>query len=352
MKSISIVLALVASTSVASAQITTVGPFTGTDSEEFAQPGPGFNPCVPYRVFNNQADLCTPGNSNASVAGGWGYYCFIGPNTQPYLFGSAGGYAEYSFDFPVKRFGGYFGNNTNTPDGVVEFLDANGVSIGTAPILLPADCVWHWQGWSLGNGPFAKTIRVTGNHLPGAGGFVMMDSMQVDFVASGPVVYCTSGTTTSGCAARSARLAIPTPRTATRAKSTSTASKARRPGSSSTGSHLCRSPGARWRRLELPVRQAADGAHGTAEQRRHGRTVQRLARAELERVPARDAGLARTTVGRGQQGLRPSLVPRSARVQDDQLVERGRAHLPAVTWTDGPSVLFDARSSASDALPS
>jgi len=145
--------------SVASAQVTAIGPFTGADSDSFETQTVGmFTPCVVGRMFNNKADLCTPGNSNAHITGGWGFYCSISPHTGTRLFGSAGGLAEYTFDTPCQRFGGYFGTNFNVSNATARFYDSAGVLLNTLVVTAPANCTWTWNGWDAGAGPKIKRV--------------------------------------------------------------------------------------------------------------------------------------------------------------------------------------------------
>jgi hypothetical protein len=162
-------------------QVTPTGPFTGTLQEGFENaPAFMFTQCVNTRVFSNNADLCTPGNSGAHVTSGWSFFCSIFPHGGVRLFGSAGGVAEYTFDTPAQRFGGYFGTNTNANDGVATFFDASNNVLATLPITAPANCSWTWNGWDAGSGPLIKRVQIAGNYSGGAGGFMMMDDMELD----------------------------------------------------------------------------------------------------------------------------------------------------------------------------
>ena len=179
----------------ASAQVTTIGPFTGSVQEGFEGPQVIFTPCMPQRVFNNTADLCTPNNSGCHTTSGWGFQCSIFPHGGTKLFGSAGGFAEYTFDNPVQRFGGYFGNHTPDPTfGTVILLDVNNNVLATLPINTPNDCNWYWGGWDAGAGPKIKKAQIYGAPAFG-GGFELMDDMEVDYTSSSPGIdLCQPGT--------------------------------------------------------------------------------------------------------------------------------------------------------------
>jgi hypothetical protein len=171
-------LALLAPT--AGAQIVPIGPFTGAQSEGFeTQNSPGFTSCVIGRVFNNTADLCTPGGSGCNITTGWGFICSIFPHSGNKLFGSAGGYAEYTFDTPAQRFGGQFGINYNVSNGIAVFFDTAGNQLASLTITVPANCTWNWNGWDAGAGPRIKRVQIFGP-APLGGGFMMMDDMQMD----------------------------------------------------------------------------------------------------------------------------------------------------------------------------
>jgi hypothetical protein len=180
---------------------TPIGPFVGTHQEDFEGPQVIFTPCMPAGVFGGTAQLCDIAGSGCHTTTGWGFMCTIFAYQNTYFFGSAGGPVEYTFNTPAYRFGGYFGTNAGTADATIDFYDAGNNLIGSVTAGIPADCVWYWQGWSITGG--ASRIVVTGLN-PFGGAFVDMDAMEVDYNPSGPtppVVYCTAGTTTSGCVA-------------------------------------------------------------------------------------------------------------------------------------------------------
>jgi hypothetical protein len=199
MKSLLLSLPLFALCSASAAAQTPIGPFVGANSESFANLSI-FTACVNNRIFNNTADLCTPNNNGCLVNGGWSFVCTIFPRSNPYMFGSASGYAEYSFDTPAKRFGGYFGANSGYPDATFNFYDNSGNLISSQTGAIPADCVWHWLGWDAGTGPSIKRVSVIGLN-PYGGGFVDMDDMELD-TGSGcalPNEYCTAKVNSLGC---------------------------------------------------------------------------------------------------------------------------------------------------------
>lgn len=162
----------------ANAQVTPVGPFTGDESEGFEGTQVIFKPCVPQRVFNSTADLCTIGGSGTHTTSCWGFFCTICARTGTFFYGSAGGFSEYTFDNPIKSFGGYFGSNAfdvgETPGADVNFYDANGGLIDSVRLKM-GRCDWTWNGWDT-QGPLIAKIDVIGDKFGGA--FIDMDDME------------------------------------------------------------------------------------------------------------------------------------------------------------------------------
>ena len=175
-----VALAITSLASVASAQITPIGPFTGNAGTEGfeTQVSASGQTCLISRVFTGQADLC----SNAMLlTSGWSFGCQIGPHSGARFAGSASGVAVYTFDTAVTRFGGYLGNNSSSGvDGVASFYDQAGVLMGTMPYILPNNCTWLWSGWDFGTTP-VKRVELSLNNY---GGFTMMDSMEADIVGA------------------------------------------------------------------------------------------------------------------------------------------------------------------------
>lgn len=164
-----------------SAQIVPVSPFAGTHHEGFeTQSSPAFVPCVLGGVFQDIADLCTPGSSGTNITTGWGYQCSLAPYAGAKFFGSSGGFAEFTFDGVVVRFGGYFATNSGLADATLNFFDPQDNLIGTQTASFPALCGWTWNGWMDTSGAGIKRVEVHGS--ASNGGFAMMDDLQVDVV--------------------------------------------------------------------------------------------------------------------------------------------------------------------------
>jgi hypothetical protein len=186
----------------ASAQIVNTGPFTGQQSDSFETQTSGtFSTCILGRVFNNTADLCDPSGNSMHITSGWGFFCSIYPHSGSKFTASAGGPAEYVFDTPCTRFGGYFGTNSNVNDATVEFYDNANVLISSTTAVAPANCTWTWNGWQVVGGPSIKRIKIIGLNGFNGGGFIDMDDMEVDYgpVCPTPITYCTAKVNSIGC---------------------------------------------------------------------------------------------------------------------------------------------------------
>ena len=76
------ILAATALEAAASAQITLIPAFTGQSSESFeTQPALQLDPCAVGRVFQNQADLCTPLCACTTISPDWSGQCTVFPHT-------------------------------------------------------------------------------------------------------------------------------------------------------------------------------------------------------------------------------------------------------------------------------
>jgi hypothetical protein len=105
-------------------------------------------------------------------------------SSAPRLFGSCNGFAIYTFDSPVTRFGGYFGSNApGNPTATAAFYDSADVLIGTMPVTIAPNCGWTWSGWEFEGTTVAK-IEVASNVFGGA--YIQMDDMEADFTGGGP----------------------------------------------------------------------------------------------------------------------------------------------------------------------
>jgi hypothetical protein len=164
------------------AQLTPIGPFTGTHFEGFETQdtsGGAFPPCIVDRVFGGEGDLCSS-TAGAHITGGWGFGCTIQEHSGTRLFATNGGAAVWTLDSAATRFGAYFGtNNPSAPDGTIQFFDAGGTLLFSDLLTVPNDCNWYWHGWDFG-GQLVKRIEVRSNYS--SGGYMMMDSVQADLL--------------------------------------------------------------------------------------------------------------------------------------------------------------------------
>lgn len=160
-----------------SAQIISIGPFTGAFSEGYETQQRGV--FVPqYSVFSGQGTVDQVGSGQGlHVTTGWSFFYSIFPHSGEAFMGGAGVNYEYTFNIPALRFGGYFGTNADVPDATVTFYDVNGNQIGN-PVNASAPLgQWAWNGWQT-TGPGIKRVRVVANNR--WSGFIMNDDMQYD----------------------------------------------------------------------------------------------------------------------------------------------------------------------------
>jgi len=181
--------------SLASAQFTTIGPFSGNAGSEgfdYQNTPTAFPTCVEDRVFHDQADLCGLNGGFAHITGSWGFGCSIYPNNTPRLFGGSN-HVMYTFDDTVTKFGGYFGtNNPTAGDGHIIFYDASGTVLYQDVIVAPNDCTWTWNGWDSGGVP-VKSIECYSNYS--SGGYLNMDDMEAEIGGGAPgTAYCFGNT--------------------------------------------------------------------------------------------------------------------------------------------------------------
>jgi len=191
----------------ANAQITPIGPFAGQHAEGFETQAPtGLTICAPSRVFASTADLCdSTGAAGTSVGIGVTSGCQFLPRSGGHL-AYCQHPCEYTFDQPVNRFGGYFGQmsgQSTNGDGIAEFYDSTNTLLWTQPIIVPANCTWTWNGWeTTGIQSFSKVKIISFvAHPPYDGGLMIFDDMQVDYgnACTQLSPYCTAKTNSAGC---------------------------------------------------------------------------------------------------------------------------------------------------------
>jgi hypothetical protein len=161
----------------ASAQIVSIGPFTGARQEGY-ETQTRFQFLTQYTVFQGQGTVNQVGNGQGlHITTGWGFFYQIFPHGGEVFMGGAGVNYEYVFQTPALRFGGYFGTNADVPDATVTFFDENGNQIGGSFTASAPLGQWAWNGWQT-NGPGIKRVRIIANNQ--FNGFIMNDDMQYD----------------------------------------------------------------------------------------------------------------------------------------------------------------------------
>jgi hypothetical protein len=168
----------------ASAQITSVGPFTGPHTEGFEAVIPNqLVECIPNRIFANTADLCDHETQTVVVPIGWSLFCFATPHSGQRFAVGIERPLEITFDAPVTGFGGYFATVGGQDGGTIEFFGASG-PIGTATVTTN-QCAYVWNGWRSAT-PFTR-VRLIGNSSFSDGGYLHMDDLE--YQAGGGACY-------------------------------------------------------------------------------------------------------------------------------------------------------------------
>lgn len=172
---------------VAFGQVVPVPAFTGDRSEGFTDEV-NWNVCTFCEVMEffesspgGTDPICTArapqGGSHLHATASWGYYCTMFPAGTANLFASTGGGGvrfEFTPGFFARRFGGFFGTNSNVGGATAFFYDSAGTLIGSEAMPFAADCKWNWFGWSFT--PSAAAIEIVGSFTDGS--YVMMDNLE------------------------------------------------------------------------------------------------------------------------------------------------------------------------------
>jgi len=171
-------VAVAAASSAALADVTSIGEFDGNLSEGFEEAPFGFNSQMD--VFGGAA-LVT-GRPHAT--GSWTYDNRKAISLEgDRLMGSTSGGLLYTFDEAIYAFGGFFTSIAPEADGLAEFFDAEGESLGRAAILAPTSHAdgqaWTWNGWAFSEGVSSVSIFSDS----GTGEFLMQDDMRASTVA-------------------------------------------------------------------------------------------------------------------------------------------------------------------------
>ena len=134
----------------ARAQITTIGPFTGDQSDGYESDPYGGTSSLPMFGGNGNEVRPLPSNGVLIVASSWGFnnVYVTHPHSGGKFMGGAGCNYQFVFATAVSRFGGYFCTNADSSDAVATFYDAGGNAVGSLPVTAPAgNDQWTWNGW-------------------------------------------------------------------------------------------------------------------------------------------------------------------------------------------------------------
>ncbi|MBX7135976.1 MAG: PEP-CTERM sorting domain-containing protein [Fimbriimonadaceae bacterium] len=164
--------------SAASAQLTSVGPFSGTAFESW-ETQPVFQFLPSYSAFGGSASVNQIGpGQGVHITTGWGFFNSIFPYDSAHFLGGAG--VNYAFDFntPAMAFGGYWGTNADAAGATAKFFDANNNQIDATQAIGAPIGQWQWNGWTSTVG--IKRVEIYANN--GWGGFIMSDALQYSAV--------------------------------------------------------------------------------------------------------------------------------------------------------------------------
>lgn len=179
-KTIGGALAFASIAGVASASVTTIGPFTGDAWENYETIGPPGGTNGPAEIFGGEATTYDQNANFLMIA--TSLFSFISQTEiLPYNGNIMGGYvtgqAVIEFDTPVTAFGGYFGTADVHTDSVINLYDGNGSLISSEPMNFELG-EWNWHGWS-SDTPISR-VEIQGSPTPGLP--IVMDDLQVSYI--------------------------------------------------------------------------------------------------------------------------------------------------------------------------
>jgi hypothetical protein len=159
----------------AAADVEPIGAFTGNTFEDFegvATPGghPG-----PLAIFGGAGTLDDDLAHQVVITFFWqGTGGEVTPFNGNLMGGTPAGRSIFTFDPPIRRFGGHMTTVMHVPDGTVEFRDPQGALIESLPVAL-TPAVWAWQGWE--STVDIGSITIINNFGPG--GTCIYDDLQI-----------------------------------------------------------------------------------------------------------------------------------------------------------------------------
>ncbi len=162
------------------AQVTPIGPFTGTATE-------GFNvlPFDPsYQQYSIMGGLGLVRNIHPQGALKYEMSSTRGGDTVTprtgVTFGGQIGISEWTFTQPLFQFGAYWENNSRFDGAVATFYDTANTLVATLNLNDPKDAqAWTWNGWQF-DVPVNKFV-ITGNDTLFYSGFIWYDDATAIF---------------------------------------------------------------------------------------------------------------------------------------------------------------------------
>jgi hypothetical protein len=158
------------------AAVISVNQFTGDVSETFDQYD-NTNAAQSIPVFGGAGTLqnLSPGGAIKIEFSS----TFQGYQVTPLndMMGGQLGIAQWKFNSPVTRFGGWFENNSGADNATISFFDVNNTLIQSVTADIPFAEGWTWNGWQ-SDTPISRIV-VSGNGI--VNGFLWYENMQIDF---------------------------------------------------------------------------------------------------------------------------------------------------------------------------
>lgn len=159
----------------ASAAITPIGQFAGTYFEGFEKHATG--QFLPQLVVFDGAGVVNQvgAGQGLHVTTGWGYYYTTYPYGGTKFMGPTYGItAEWVFNVPAIKFGGFFTTNYQSSGATATFFDENNNVLATLPVkAMAGNNTWGWDGWDCD--PPVKKVQIASDW---GAGHIMHDDMQ------------------------------------------------------------------------------------------------------------------------------------------------------------------------------
>lgn len=158
----------------ANAQLSSIGPFSGTYFESWETQTP-FQFLNQYSAFGGNATVNDlSGGANLHITTGWSFFNSLSPFDGTHLMGGAGANYYFLFNTPADKFGGYWGTIADVPGATAKFYDVNNNQIDVTQSIASPLGQWQWNGWQ-STVPIKKVEIYANNSF---GGFIMSDALQ------------------------------------------------------------------------------------------------------------------------------------------------------------------------------